>query len=73
MVAAYLFGSVVDGRQHRESDVDVAVLVAREVYPEAAGRFELRLQLFPVLRRIAGRDVDIVSSTRPRHTWPVES
>jgi uncharacterized protein len=60
VVAAYLFGSSAEGRTHRESDVDIAVLVDRARYPAAADRFELRLRLFPVLRQLAGREVDVV-------------
>src|SRR4051812_4930685 len=60
VVAAYVFGSVAEGREHRESDLDVAVLVDRSAYPRSADRFELRLRLFSVLRTTAGREVDLL-------------
>lgn len=45
MVSAYLFGSHAAGRAHRESDVDVGVLLAYETYPDRRSRFEARLRL----------------------------
>lgn len=43
--AAFLFGSHAEGRAHRESDVDVAVLLDWTTYPTARDRFEARLRL----------------------------
>ena len=60
LVSAYLFGSAATGREHRESDVDVAVLVDRAAYPTAAERFELRLTVSTALHQAAARDVDLV-------------
>ena len=40
LVAAYLFGGHAAGRAHRESDVDVAVLLAWDVYPTVRARFD---------------------------------
>ena len=60
VVSAYLFGSAAAGREHRESDVDLAVLLDRQVLPHAADRFELRLRLGGQLPGIAGREVDVV-------------
>ncbi len=34
VVAVYLFGSHAAGREHRESDVDLGVLLLRDRYPE---------------------------------------
>lgn len=45
LLAAYLFGSEAEGRSHRESDVDVAVLVDREALPSARDRFDYRVRL----------------------------
>jgi predicted nucleotidyltransferase len=45
LISAYLFGSHAKGRAHRESDVDVAVLLAWERYPTAKDRFEARVRL----------------------------
>ena len=45
VLVAYLFGSHAEGRAHRESDVDVAVLLDRTVYPESKDRFEARVAL----------------------------
>lgn len=45
VAAAYLFGSHAEGRAHRESDVDMAVLLDRAAYPTARERFDARLRL----------------------------
>jgi predicted nucleotidyltransferase len=60
MVSAYLFGSAASGRAHRESDVDVGVLLDREVHRTRQDRFDLRLRLIGRLAAVAGRDVDVV-------------
>jgi predicted nucleotidyltransferase len=61
IVSVYLFGSHAEGRAHRESDVDVAVLLRYAAYPSARERFEERLQLSGVLQAALGtRAVDIV-------------
>jgi predicted nucleotidyltransferase len=60
IVSAYVFGSVAEGRAHRESDVDVAVLLARDALPTAAERFEVRLRLSSLLSARLERTVDLV-------------
>lgn len=45
VAAAYVFGSHAEGRAHRESDVDVAVLLDWTAYPTARERFDARLRL----------------------------
>jgi predicted nucleotidyltransferase len=60
LVSAYLFGSVAAGRTHRESDVDLAILLDRRDYPSAAERFDVRLRLAGRLRAAVRRDVDLV-------------
>jgi predicted nucleotidyltransferase len=60
VASAYLYGSVAAGRAHRESDVDVGVLLDRRVYPHAVDRFEARLRLTGLLQSSAGREVDLV-------------
>jgi predicted nucleotidyltransferase len=45
VVSAYLFGSHAHGLAHRDSDVDVAVLLDREKAATARARFDLRLRL----------------------------
>jgi predicted nucleotidyltransferase len=45
IVSVHLFGSVAHDRGHRESDVDVAVLVDRALYPSSRERFNLRVRL----------------------------
>jgi len=51
VVSVYLFGSHAEGREHRQSDVDVGVLLDHASYPTADSRFEARLDL---IRRLAG-------------------
>ena len=60
LVSAYLFGSVASGRAHRESDVDVDVLLDRRKSPTAAERFDVRLTLIGPLQSAVGREVDLV-------------
>jgi predicted nucleotidyltransferase len=45
VVAVYLFGSHAAGTAHRESDVDVAVLLDRQRFAEAEARFHERVRL----------------------------
>ena len=54
VLSAYIFGSHATGRPHRESDLDVAVLLDRGVYPTARARFDARLRLTGDLGRAAG-------------------
>jgi predicted nucleotidyltransferase len=60
VVSAYLFGSVAEGRTHRDSDVDLGVLLDRVSHPTKASRFETRLDLAGRLRARVRRDVDVV-------------
>jgi predicted nucleotidyltransferase len=61
LVAAYVFGSHAAGRAHAESDVDVAVLVDRAIYPTDDERYELRLRLLGDLSSaLATSDVDLI-------------
>jgi predicted nucleotidyltransferase len=60
LVSAYVFGSVTAGREHRESDVDVGVLLDRQMFPRPADRFDVRLRLIARLQAVTGRDVDLV-------------
>jgi predicted nucleotidyltransferase len=61
VVAAYLFGSRAEGRGHRESDVDVGVLLDRSVYPSAEDRFDLRVRLTSdLIGALHENDVDLV-------------
>ena len=69
VVSVYVFGSHATGRVHRESDVDVAVLLDRGVPPSSRDRFEARLQLSYAVGRALGTDaVDlIVLNDAPPH------
>jgi predicted nucleotidyltransferase len=61
VLSAYLFGSHASGKAHRESDVDVAVLLDWKVFPDARSRFEQRLLLPGRLSTAAGHgNVDVV-------------
>ena len=60
VVSAYLFGSVADGRAHRDSDVDVGILLDRRAHPTAADRFEVRIRSLGELRAAIGREADVV-------------
>jgi predicted nucleotidyltransferase len=59
--SAYLFGSHAEGRAHRESDIDVGVLLDRRALPGARDRFETALRLSAHLQSAVGtRHVDLV-------------
>jgi predicted nucleotidyltransferase len=60
-VSAYLFGSHAEGTPHRESDVDVGVLLAHDLYPGAGDRFDARVRLGAFLVGALGSNlVDVV-------------
>lgn len=61
IASAYLFGSFAEGREHRESDVDVAILFQRHHLPTARERFDKRLTLSTALAAATKRSVDVVS------------
>jgi len=45
VVSVYLFGSHAEDRAHKESDVDVGVLLRWDAYPTARERFDERVKL----------------------------
>jgi predicted nucleotidyltransferase len=61
VMSVYGFGSLAAGRGHRESDVDVGVLLDRAIYPDRAQRFDARLRLTASIASALGRnDIDLV-------------
>jgi predicted nucleotidyltransferase len=61
VVSVYLFGSHAEGRAHRESDLDVGVLLDRQALPTARDRFEAGLRLSSRLQSsLRTRYVDVV-------------
>ena len=67
ILAVYLFGSFAEGREHRESDVDLGFLLDRALYPGERERFEFRVvagsRLIDLLRRPA--DVVVLNDAPP--------
>lgn len=60
-ISVYLFGSHVEHRAHRESDVDVGVLLDRAAFPSDAARFDERVRLSAQLGAELGAPlVDVV-------------
>jgi len=60
-VSLYLFGSRASGRTHRQSDVDLAVLLDRNAHPTPRDRFEERLLLITRLSEASpGSEIDLV-------------
>lgn len=57
VIAAYLFGSLAQGRAHPRSDIDVAVLLTPM---DAEAAFNRRLRLMEYLRPYADREVEVV-------------
>jgi predicted nucleotidyltransferase len=45
IASVYVFGSHAEGRSHRESDVDLAVLLQWDRYPSRRARFDARVSL----------------------------
>lgn len=60
VVGVYLFGSHAENRAHRQSDVDVGVLLDWDHFPSRRQRFELRMKLASELMGACKRDVDVV-------------
>ena len=61
VVSAYLFGSHAAGRAHRESDIDVGVLLDRQIYTTERERFDARLSLIGEIGSfLESNDVDLV-------------
>lgn len=61
IVSVYLFGSHAEARAHRQSDVDVGVLLDRGVYPQRGQRSELRVDLTTgLVAALRCDDVDVV-------------
>ena len=60
IVSVYLFGSVAEGREHSESDVDVGVLLDRAIYPNDRDRFECRLLLGTRFEDAVRRTADVI-------------
>lgn len=61
VVSAYLFGSHGAGRAHRESDIDVAVLLDWRRHPSREERFEARVRLgSELIDALDSNEVDVV-------------
>lgn len=61
IVSAYLFGSQSEGRAHRESDIDVGVLMDRNAVATPKARFDASLRLrTELMRELATEAVDLV-------------
>ena len=61
VVSAWLFGSHGESRAHSESDVDVGVLLDREMVPTASLRFDLRVRLTSdLIHALGNTDIDLV-------------
>jgi predicted nucleotidyltransferase len=61
VVVAYLYGSHAEGRAHRESDIDVAVLLDRTRCPSADDRFRTRIELgTELIAALHFNDLDLV-------------
>lgn len=59
--SAYLFGSHAAGRPHRESDIDVGVLLDRARHPTREERFEVRVRLgSDLIDALDSNEVDVV-------------
>jgi uncharacterized protein len=61
VASAYLFGSQAEGRAHRESDVDVGVLLQWDRHPTASDRFDMRVRLgSDLIAVVHHNEVDVV-------------
>jgi predicted nucleotidyltransferase len=62
VLAVYLFGSAYEGRMHKRSDVDVAVLFAEDTSPERA--LDVTFELASAIERSSGRPVQVTTLNR---------
>ncbi len=61
VASVYIFGSHAAGRAHRESDVDVGVLLSWDRYPTRGQRFEARVRLgSELIHQLKCNEVDVV-------------
>jgi predicted nucleotidyltransferase len=60
VASAYLFGSVAEDRAHRESDIDLGVLLGWATHATAAERFDAGIRLAGAVQAILGHSVDLV-------------
>jgi uncharacterized protein len=60
VVAVYLFGSHARGTAHSESDIDLAVLLDRQIHPQSEQRFEQRLRWIALLGSPERPAIDVV-------------
>jgi len=61
VASVYLFGSHAEGRAHRESDVDIGILLQWERHPTRDDRFDMRVQLGSELISVLHHnEVDVV-------------
>jgi predicted nucleotidyltransferase len=61
VASVYLFGSHAESRAHRESDVDVGILLDWSRHPDSQDRFEMRIRLGSDLISVVGcNEVDVV-------------
>ena len=61
IVSVYHFGSRAEGRAHRESDIDIGLLMHREILPTRKHRFEASLRIGAELAALFSDDrVDLV-------------
>jgi predicted nucleotidyltransferase len=61
IASVYVFGSRAEGREHRESDLDLAVLLSWDAHATPLRRFEERLALIALFTgALPGADVDLV-------------
>jgi predicted nucleotidyltransferase len=68
LISAYLFGSYAEARAHTESDIDVGVLLHRDLYPSPRERFAERVRFTAWLVGVLGVnavDVVILSDAPP--------
>lgn len=61
VIAAWLFGSHAEGRAHRESDVDVGVLLDRALLPDRRTREEMQVRIISeLIAELKRNEVDVV-------------
>jgi predicted nucleotidyltransferase len=61
IASGYLFGSHAEGRAHRESDVDVGILLQRDRHPTPSDRFDMRIRLgSDLISVLHHNEVDVV-------------
>ena len=67
---AYLFGSVVNGDLHKESDIDFLIRFKSGIEPVKRG--ELWWSLYDILRDLFNKEIDLINEASLKNPYFIE-